>query len=265
MKKECGNPMRSAQKTAILKKGAAVFLVILAVLLLSGMYVHYQTTIALARKVEDLKEKYNENSVMVKAIDNLKATKGALIKEIDDLKGKCNQTSALAKEVFDLKATNGALRLMVKQLVKDSKCYATGKLSDLKKFFDSDEKSTKNSESFVCHGLSWYLNFEHSSLLGLRGLRGLGVLLCQKITQPFGNNFHDWSANVTFSLTLVNHDDRKSSRTLENNYVFVKNSPYNCYGWSWVASPFELYNGFAKEDALDFEVHFKKLDVNLID
>ena len=92
----------------------------------------------------------------------------------------------------------------------------------------------------------------------------MDVYLCHNITEFFGYNFHDWSATVTFSVTLVNHDHKENSKTKEVSHVFEKNSEHNCFGWARFISIGDLYSGFAKEDALDFEVQFKSLEIYLV-
>lgn len=138
----------------------------------------------------------------------------------------------------------------------------TTKLGGLLDFLDSDERR-RCSKPIRCNGLSWHLLFKHIAVSGCK--RHLGVYLCHDITELFGYNFHHWSANVTFALKLVNHDQEKSSKTEETSHVFEKNSVHcRCFGLPRFISDSDLYSGFVKQDAIDFEVQFKGMEVDLI-
>ena len=298
-KKELGDSVRSAPMSTILKTVAAVLLAILVVFLLNRMYVQYQTISSLMQEVDlhlkatngaltkevdglkvtngALKKELDDlkatNGALTKEVDDLKATNGALNKEVDDLKAT---NGALNKEVDDLKATNGALtkefedlkatnrshaESKVKQLVKDSESNATIQFRDARKFLDSDEKE-KLGESFRCSGLSWHLYYKKVYFLGLE--ENLQVFVCHDISDFFGHTFRDWSANATFDLTMVNHDDKAKSETRNFNNVFEKNSQYHCRGYIF-GTISDLYNGFIKDDASDFKLQFNSLQLNLIE
>ena len=208
----------------------------------------------LDKELNDLKEKYNQTSAL---IDDLKTTNGALVKEMDDLKEKYNQTSAL---VEDLKVKNAAeAKSMVKQLAKGFKGNTTTRFGGIRNYLDASGKR-KAGESFSLNGLSWHLLFERSS-----DGRFLAVHLCHDFTDFFGHTFRDWSAAVTFDLTLVNHDDKAKSKTLNfSNRVYEKNVQYHCWGSGRFVRISDLYGGFIKDDALEFEVQIKSVDLDLI-
>ena len=227
---------------------------------------------ALVKEVSDLKGKYNQTSALV---GDLKTTNGALVKEMDDLKEKYNQTSALVgdlkatkdalvKEVSDLKAANGTrvqVKSMMKRLMKGFEGSTTTRFGGISNYLNTDGKR-KAGESFTLKGLSWHLLFE-PPIFGSY----LEVHLCLDTTDFFGYTFSHWSANATFDLTLVNHEEKKKSITenFSSDDMFEKNSKYHCYGTSRFVRIADLYGGFVKHDALEFEVQIKSVEFDLFD
>ena len=228
--------MRSTQKATILV--AVVLLAVLVVWLLNGLYVRYQTTSSLAQEV-----------------DHLKATNGALTKQVDDLKAT---NDALTKEVDYLIATNVA---QANCMVKDSKGNTTIQLRDVRKFLDSNDsnETRKVSESFRCNGLSWHLYYKRLSSWWKDLLE---VYVCHDMTDFFGYRFGNWSVSGTFDLTMVNHDDMEKSKTRYFSHVLEKNAKNRCYGMEYIGIG-ELYDGFVKEDAIDFKLQMNGLHLTL--
>ena len=184
---------------------------------------------------------------------------GFMNKEFRDLKANYYKASA---QVEALTTSNDALlKFMVKQLVKDSERNATTQFGDLLGFLDADKRG-KVGEVFRCNGLSWQLYVRRP----IKHDDYVGVYLCHHITDFFGYNFHDWSANLTFNLTLVNHVAKEKSKTKETSYTYKKTlvGVDRCFGWYNFISIHDLYSGFVKGDSLEFEVKFKSLDVDLI-
>ena len=239
--KELGDFVRSAQKAKILKILVAVLLVFLLVWLLKEMCFQHLTI-----------------SFLVKKVNHLNATKVALANEADYLKAT---NVALTKEIDGIKETNRAqAEYRREQLAKDSERNTTIQLRDVRKFLDSHEKE-KLGESFRCSGLSWHLYFEKFSSWMENQLL---VYVCHDKTDFFGYRFGDWSVSATFDLTMVNHGDKEKSKTLHFSNVFEKNSQYHCYGELFGAIS-DLYDGFVRDDAIDFKLQFNSLQLKLID
>lgn len=210
----------------------------------------------------ELHKVISTNRDLVKDVDYLKETKGDLVKEVDYLK-KTNRN--LVKEVDDLKAISSAqAKYMVNQLVKNSENSTTTTFRGIGEFLGSDG-TRKAGETFHCNGLPWYLRVTHTSKFE----GNLGVFLCYDITDFFGYRFLNWSANATFSLTMVNQDAEEKSKTehftasrmFERSFI----DQTQCHGAPSFVRISDLYGGFVKQDSLKFKVEFKNLEFDLID
>ena len=167
----------------------------------------------------------------------------------------------LAKEVDDLK-----VKLMVNEhlsTIKDSESNATIQFRDVRKFLDSDEKE-KHGESFHFNDLSWHLSIKKISYsLKDQPDQFLAVYVCHDISDFFGYRFNDWYLHATFNLKMVSHDQKRKSFTEHFVGLFEKSESYDCLGKIFFVPIGDLYDGFVKDDAIDFELQFNNLKLLL--
>lgn len=156
--------------------------------------------------------------------------------------------------------TNVTVKFTVKQLAKDSQSTSAATKIELKKILDPKNLRRRN-ESFRINGLPWYLIFE----LFKNEEEYLAMYLCEDITDIFGYPFGHWLAKVTFDLTLVNHEAKEKSKTVEfREKKLEKNAEYRCWGTKFILIS-DLYDGFVKEDSIDIEVRIKSMEVDLFE